>query len=1194
MTRMPQTVQHNRTAEHQKTQPEPALRDSLSNRSNADDKAMLDQASVFGLAVDGKDQEKAAPAATGALSGLVAARARYAEEEAQSGGKAIIPIEADADFTTTAGGARSGLPEDAPVLQLDTTTGIRPWEHIGDDNLEELRDTIGRSGPRYEAGDVITFAFPQQLSDLPGSLDDDTTILGKYGQPSQPGFDPFIAFDSDRQSWTLEALDLWSDVADISFQQVAPGEEADLYLFAREHDTGAASANGSVIRMNVNSGRWDSMDPGGYGFDTMVHEIGHKLGLAHPGDYDASDDEPISYDTHRGYIEDTDMYSIMSYWNGEETGFDYGGLEGAINTPRTHDLWVIHDYYGANWDTRDTNTTYGFNAQGVDGFFDFDWLADQNVIRAGEPGYGERGPVLTIWDGGGNDDWLDLSGDDNDVVLDLSPGAFSSTHGMTKNISLAYVPGGAPAGHNALIENARGGDGDDALYGNSAANSLHGGDGDDFMIGYGGIDYFAGGLGNDTVSFSYSDADWTITLGGGFVGSASNAFGSENLLSIENIVAGSGDDDITGSDVANMLEGGAGDDTIDARDGDDKVYGGTGADDIRGGDGDDILSGFYSYGLNSIGDDDIIRGGNGNDEITGHWGDDTLYGQSGDDTVYGGAGDDWISGNNGLDELYGGGGVDTADYRFSNSDWTFIMGFGTISNGSATEVAEGFERARMGGGDDIVIGTADDNDIRGGAGNDELVGYFGADILIGEAGNDTLNGGAGNDVLSGGTGADTGSYSGVSAGVAVDLALSGSQNTIGAGFDNLISIERLEGSAHADILSGNHQTNWLNGGSGGDLLFGRDGADWLRGDGGDDILEGGNGNDIVNGGDGEDAASYFFADAGVWVNLDKSGSQDTRGAGLDVLYDIEHVIGSFHADWLTGNDDGNRLTAGAGDDILNGGAGSDTLDAGIGNDVLIGGTGVDIIDGGDGIDWAYYNVAGPDGATVDLTKGWQYTGAGGTDLIIDVENILGSSKGDELLGDEAANELRGGAGNDVLHGRGGDDTLEGGTGNDIIYVGEAGPPQGPGGLKLEPVPADPGPAKPSDTLVLSGFGETAPEFKSYTALQTSSPAGATGNETLAIADGAKAGSSSAIGGIKIDPGSGDDTIIFKSGWGNDEVFGYNADYDTLDFTKVSGLSSHFQFNAQETADGSLVSFGANSVLLHDVFLVDLDVDLFLI
>ncbi|MCW3796695.1 cadherin-like domain-containing protein [Sphingomonas sp. BN140010] len=122
-------------------------------------------------------------------------------------------------------------------------------------------------------------------------------------------------------------------------------------------------------------------------------------------------------------------------------------------------------------------------------------------------------------------------------------------------------------------------------------------------------------------------------------------------------------------------------------------------------------------------------------------------------------------------------------------------------------------------------GTAGADTLTGSNFDDALKGLAGNDVLRGLDGNDVLNGGAGNDTLDGGLGNDTGSYVDATAGVKVSLAVSGAQNTGGSGFDTLIGIENLLGSAYGDTLTGDAGANRLTGGGGADTLTGGGGAD---------------------------------------------------------------------------------------------------------------------------------------------------------------------------------------------------------------------------------------------------------------------------------------------------------------------------------------------------------------------------------
>ena len=84
----------------------------------------------------------------------------------------------------------------------------------------------------------------------------------------------------------------------------------------------------------------------------------------------------------------------------------------------------------------------------------------------------------------------------------------------------------------------------------------------------------------------------------------------------------------------------------------------------------------------------------------------------------------------------------------------------------------------------------------------------------------------------------------------VSLAISGAQDTGGAGIDTLIGIENLTGSASTTSLTGDANANVLSGGAG------------------NDTLDGGAGNDTLDGGAGTDTASYGdAATAAVTVSL---------------------------------------------------------------------------------------------------------------------------------------------------------------------------------------------------------------------------------------------------------------------------------------------------------------------------------------
>lgn len=157
-----------------------------------------------------------------------------------------------------------------------------------------------------------------------------------------------------------------------------------------------------------------------------------------------------------------------------------------------------------------------------------------------------------------------------------------------------------------------------------------------------------------------------------------------------------------------------------------------------------------------------------------------------------------------------------------------------------------------------------------------ITGTTGNDTILGTPGDDVLSGGAGNDLLIGGLGFDTADYSAAPGGVNVDLLLG---TVSGAdGNDTLVGIERVVGSDFDDTFR--------------DSL----GDDTMVGGAGDDIFRTSGGNDTIDGGAGRDTVHYGAALGPVRVDLTHTGAQDTRGAGIDTLSNIEGVVGSSFGD----------------------------------------------------------------------------------------------------------------------------------------------------------------------------------------------------------------------------------------------------------------------------------------------------------
>ncbi|RCW83118.1 hemolysin type calcium-binding protein [Phyllobacterium bourgognense] len=191
---------------------------------------------------------------------------------------------------------------------------------------------------------------------------------------------------------------------------------------------------------------------------------------------------------------------------------------------------------------------------------------------------------------------------------------------------------------------------------------------------------------------------------------------------------------------------------------------------------------------------------------------------------------------------------------------------------------------------------------------------------------------------------------------------------------------------------------------------------------------------------------------GGWLPPVSGDSRNNTLDGTDTMNnpandDLRGLGGNDTLNGLAGND---RLEGGDGSDTLNGGAGSDqlyggtnvllpleVLNGGDGNDYIEGGAGADTINGGNGNDTASYESS-QQGVTVALAIAGVGVALGGDaalDVLIGIENLVGSDQVDSLTGDGGNNILIGLDGKDTLNGGDGNDTLIGGAGADILNGG---------------------------------------------------------------------------------------------------------------------------------------------------------------
>ena len=309
----------------------------------------------------------------------------------------------------------------------------------------------------------------------------------------------FSAFTTYQANAARAILTLWDELITPSIvEQTSSQEYANIKLgntttyisYAHAYYPGTYAWAGEVwLNAQTYTGLY-TPNPGNYYWMTIIHEVGHSLGLSHPGPYNGG---YPTYSNDAVYAQDTHQWTVMSYFDASYTGADWNGGSGwqYAQTPMVHDVLTLQAIYGADTTTRTGDTVYGFNSNAGNSIFDF----SQN-----------QSPVLTIYDAGGTDT-LDLSGFSQRAIVNLEPGTYSSiggtTSSMTYNVGIAI---------DTWIENAIGGSGDDTLYGNERDNQLSGNSGNDHLYGYGGNNILSGGSGTDWAHFSLGIASYTFNV----------------------------------------------------------------------------------------------------------------------------------------------------------------------------------------------------------------------------------------------------------------------------------------------------------------------------------------------------------------------------------------------------------------------------------------------------------------------------------------------------------------------------------------------------------------------------------------------------------------------------------------------------------------------------------------------------------
>lgn len=338
--------------------------------------------------------------------------------------------------------------------------------------------------------------------------------IGAYSSLNEPNAAVHYGLTTTQQAAARLAMQSWANVANLTFSEVSEsstnvGDIRFGWTSAAEPTSGGNAAwgwasypdsywpsAGDVWISTASSGASDTdWSVGSYNFESLVHELGHALGLKHPFEGTAVLPAATS----------TTQYSVMAYTEAAHSlyvsighsGNTWSWSSGNIqpSTPMLYDIQAMQYLYGAN-----TNYNTGDNVYTFDPAVPF---------------------IKTIWDAGGKDT-LSVSNFTLGCTLDLRPGAYSKisylddisapvtwttppptpTFDGTDDLAIAY---------GCVIENAIGGSGNDTLIGNDANNSLTGGAGNDILNGGAGIDTAVYGSNRASCTLTKTSKGFTLT-----------------------------------------------------------------------------------------------------------------------------------------------------------------------------------------------------------------------------------------------------------------------------------------------------------------------------------------------------------------------------------------------------------------------------------------------------------------------------------------------------------------------------------------------------------------------------------------------------------------------------------------------------------------------------------------------------------
>jgi hypothetical protein len=323
---------------------------------------------------------------------------------------------------------------------------------------------------------TVYFYFPSSLPSYDTSADHGTG---------------FLAFTGDQKSFTRNTLTYISSVVGLSFVETTDSTIATnrfTIAFANNNQTDSAgyasypsdptdsslgSPVGGDLFLAKTNGAITPLVDNTYAALVLIHELGHSLGLKHPGSYDAGGQIPAG--PFLPSAEDTSTWTVMSY---QSAAAQYHPLL------QTLDIAALQYLYGPSSTANNGANTYTVSETAANFF----------------------------WDGGGTD-LIDASSVSQAATIYLSPG-YQGFLGATAASTITSA-GQITVNFGSAIENLRGTAFSDSLFGNELGNSIEGGAGNDSLRGGLGDDSLYGGDGIDSVVFAGAFSDYIVAASGG-------------------------------------------------------------------------------------------------------------------------------------------------------------------------------------------------------------------------------------------------------------------------------------------------------------------------------------------------------------------------------------------------------------------------------------------------------------------------------------------------------------------------------------------------------------------------------------------------------------------------------------------------------------------------------------------------------